>query len=134
MVDIDLLSLRNAAGLLRVLVETQNRFLEFWVSATFAVIIACHLGFRSLMEAHSGLAAVMFAACSVNMFSRRLLAQRAVFLDVGEMLTFLETGNQLQLIDLSRFYALVTVIVGITSTLFFIWLTFKNRKVPQAAT
>ena len=134
MVDIDLLSLRNAAGLLRVLVETQNRFLEFWVSATFAVIIACHLGFRSLMEAHSGLAAVMVAACSVNMFSRRLLAQRAVFLDGGEMLTFLETGNQLQLIDLSRFYALVTVIVGITSTLFFIWLTFKNRKVPQAAT
>ena len=133
MVDINLLSFRNAAGLLRVTVEAQNRFLEFWVSATFAVIIAC-LGFRSLMKAHSGLAAVMFAACSVNMFSRRLLAQSTVFLDGGEMLTFLESGNQLQMFDLSRSYALVTVIVGITSTLFFIWLTFKNRKVPRAAT
>ena len=131
--DIDLLSRRNALGLLRVAIEAQDRFLEFWISATFVVIIACHLGFRTRMTAYSGLAAVTFTVCSVNMLSRRLLAQGAVFMDGDEMPTFLETGNQLQLIDLSRFHALVTVIVGITSTLFFIWLTFKNRKVARAA-
>ena len=67
--DIDLLSRRNALGLLRVAIEAQDRFLEFWISATFVVIIACHLGFRTRMTAYSGLAAVTFTVCSVNMLS-----------------------------------------------------------------
>ena len=108
--------------------ETQDRFFEFWISATFAVIIACHLGSRTLTQGYSAMVAVMYTAFSVNMVSRWLLAQGAVTQYRGQMLTILEADSRSQLVDLARFLTFGTLVVGTIITLFFIWFTFKNRK------
>ena len=70
----------------------------------------------------------MYAAFSVNMVSRWLLAQGAVTRYRGEMLTLLEGNNASQLFDLSRFLTFVTLVFGTVITLFFVWFTFKNPK------
>ena len=58
---------------------------EFWISATFAVIIACHLGSRTYPRFHA-LMALLYTAFSINMLSRWLLAQGAVVRYRDEML------------------------------------------------
>ena len=125
---IETLSLAEAVELFYMAMETQDRFFEFWISATFAVIIACHLGSRTLAQGYSAMVAVMYTAFSVNMVSRWLLAQGAVTRYRGEMLTLLEANNRSQLVDLARFLTFGTLVVGTIITLFFIWFTFKNRK------
>ena len=125
---IETLSLAEAVELFYMAMETQDRFFEFWISATFAVIIACHLGSRTLTKGYSALLAVMYTAFSVNMVSRWLLAQGAVTRYRGEMLTILEADSRAQLVDLSRFLTFGTLAVGTIITLFFIWFSFKNRK------
>ena len=125
---IETLSLAEAVELFYMAMETQDRFFEFWISATFAVIIACHLGSRTLAQGYSAMVAVMYTAFSVNMVSRWLLAQGAVTQYRGQMLTILEADSRAQLVDLSRFLTFGTLVVGTIITLFFIWFTFKNRK------
>ena len=125
---IETLSLAEAVELFYMAMETQDRFFEFWISATFAVIIACHLGSRTLTQGYSAMVALMYTAFSVNMVSRWLLAQGAVTQYRGQMLTILEADSRAQLVDLSRFLTFGTLVVGTIITLFFIWFTFKNRK------
>ena len=128
MAEIGTLSLHDAVELFYMAMETQDRFFEFWISATFAVIIACHLGSRTLTPGFSAILALMYTAFSVNMISRWLLAQGAVTRYRSEMFAFLEADNRAQLIDLSRLLTLGTLVLGTTITLFFIWFTLKNRK------
>ncbi|HBW83484.1 MAG TPA: hypothetical protein DEF79_05530 [Gammaproteobacteria bacterium] len=130
----DLLSLPDAVELFYMAMETQDRFFEFWISATFAVIIACHLGSRTLTRGYSAIMAMMYTAFSVNMTSRWLLAQGAVTRYRAEMLTILEADTGSRLVDLARFLTFGTLIFGTICTLFFIWFTVKGRKVGRAAT
>ena len=125
---IETLSLAEAVELFYMAMETQDRFFEFWISATFAVIIACHLGSRTLTQGYSAMVAVMYTAFSVNMVGRWLLAQGAVTQYRGQMLTILEADSRAQLVDLARLLTFGTLVVGTIITLFFIWFTFKNRK------
>ena len=125
---IETLSLAEAVELFYMAMETQDRFFEFWISATFAVIIACHLGSRTLTQGFSAMVAVMYTAFSVNMISRWLMAQGAVTRYRSEMFALLETDNRAQLIDLSRLLTLSTLVFGTIITLFFVWFTLKNRK------
>ena len=122
------MSLAEAVELFYMAMETQDRFFEFWISATFAVIIACHLGSRTLTQGFSAMVAVMYTAFSVNMISRWLMAQGAVTRYRSEMFALLETDNRAQLIDLSRLLTLSTLVFGTIITLFFVWFTLKNRK------
>ena len=128
MAEIGTLSLHEAVELFYVAMETQDRFFEFWISATFAVIIACHLGSRTLTQGFSAMVAVMYTAFSVNMISRWLMAQGAVTRYRSEMFALLETDNRAQFIDLSRLLTLSTLVFGTIITLFFVWFTLKNRK------
>ena len=130
----DLLSLPDAVELFYMAMETQDRFFEFWISATFAVIIACHLGSRTLTRGYSAIMAMMYTAFSVNMISRWLLAQGAVTRYRAEMLTILEADTGSRLVDLSRFLTFGTLIFGTICTLFFIWFTVKVREDGRAAT
>ena len=122
------LSLHEAVELFYMAMETQDRFFEFWISATFAVIIACHLGSRTLTRGFSAMVAVMYTAFSVNMISRWLLAQGAVTRYRSEMLAFLEADSRAHLVDLSRLLTFGTLVLGTITALIFIWFTLKNRK------
>ena len=62
MAEIGTLSLHDAVELFYMAMETQDRFFEFWISATFAVIIACHLGSRTLTPGFSAILALMYTA------------------------------------------------------------------------
>ena len=75
--EIGTLSLHDAVELFYMAMETQDRFFEFWISATFAVIIACHLGSRTLTQGFSAMLALMYTAFSVNMISRWLTGSRS---------------------------------------------------------
>ena len=124
------LSLYESVDLFYLTLRTQDGFFDFWISATFAVIIACHSGSRTLTKGFSLLMAVMYTVFSVNMLSRWLLAQGAVFRYLSAMLalTGAEVDGGYDLFGLSRSLTLGTVIIGTIITLFFIWVTFKNRK------
>ena len=122
------LSLYEAVQLFYLALSAQDRFFEFWISATFAVIIACHLGSRTLTQGFSALMALLYTAFSINMLSRWLLAQGAVVRYRDEMLALSGGDGRLELVDLSRSLTFGTLIIGTLITLFFVWFTFKKRK------
>ena len=122
------LSLFEAAQLFYIALGTQDRFFEFWISATFAVIMACHLGSHSLTRSFSVLMSVLYIAFSVNMLTRWQLASSAVFRFRSDMLAISGVDGRFQLIELSRTLTLVTLIAGTAVTLFFIWFTLRHRK------
>jgi len=124
------LSLYESVELFYLTLSTQDRFFDFWISATFAVIIACHLGSRTLTKGFSILMAVMYTVFSVNMLSRWLLAQGAVFRYLSEMIALAgaEVEGGYELFGFSRSLTFGTLVVGTIITLFFIWVTFNNRK------
>ena len=72
------LSLYEATELFYIVLETQDRFFEFWITATFAVIIACHLGSSILTRSFSVMISLMYVAFSINMIGRWFLAAGAV--------------------------------------------------------
>ena len=84
------LSLYEPIQLFYLAHSAQDQFFEFWISATFAVIIACHLGSRTLTQGFSALMALLYTAFSINMLSRWLLAQGAVVRYRDEMLALSE--------------------------------------------
>ena len=122
------LSLYESVQLFYLTLSTQDRFFDFWISATFAVIIACHLGSRTLTQGFSALMALLYTAFSINMLSRWLLAQGAVVRYRTEMLALSGGDGRLELVDLSRSLTFGTLIIGTVVTLFFVWFTFKKRK------
>ena len=58
--------------------ETQDRFFEFWITATFAVIIACHLGSKTLTKGFSLMISLLYLAFSAKMIAHWYLAGGAV--------------------------------------------------------
>ena len=122
------LSLYEATELFYTVLETQDRFFEFWITATFAVIIACHLGSSILTQSFSVMISFMYVAFSINMIGRWFLAAGAVSRYRNDMAS--QSGIQLneQLIDLSRMLSTTTLLVGTSVTIFFVWYTYKNQK------
>ena len=114
------LSLYESVQLFYLTLSTQDRFFDFWISATFAVIIACHLGSRTLTKGFSVLMAVMYTVFSVNMLLRWLLAQGAVFRYLSEMIALAgaEVEGGYELFGLSRSLTFGTLVVGTIITLF----------------
>ena len=122
------LSLYEATELFYTVLETQDRFFEFWITATFAVIIACHLGSSILTQSFSVMISFMYVAFSTNMIGRWFLAAGAVSRYRNDMAS--QSGIQLneQLMDLSRMLSMTTLLVGTSVTIFFVWYTYKNQK------
>ena len=122
------LSLYEATELFYIVLETQDRFFEFWITATFAVIIACHLGSSILTRSFSLMISFMYLAFSINLIGRWSFVAEAVSRYRNDMAS--QSGIQLneQLIDLSRMLSMTTLIVGTAITIFFVWYTCKNQK------
>ena len=122
------LSLYETTELFYIILEAQDRFFEFWITATFAVIIACHLGSSILTRSFSLMISFMYLAFSINLIGRWVFVAEAVSRYRNDMAS--QSGIQLneQLIDLSRMLSTTTLLVGTTVTIFFVWYTYKNRK------
>ena len=122
------LSLYETTELFYIILEAQDRFFEFWITATFAVIIACHLGSSILTRSFSLMISFMYLAFSINLIGRWFFVAEAVSRYRNDMAS--QSGIQLneQLIDLSRMLSMTTLIVGPAITIFFVWYTYKNQK------
>ena len=121
------LSLYETTELFYIILEAQDRFFEFWITATFAVIIACHLGSSILTRSFSLMISFMYLAFSINLIGRWVFVAEAVSRYRNDMAS--QSGIQLneQLIDLSRMLSTTTLLVGTTVTIFFVWYTYKNQ-------
>ena len=122
------LSLYETTELFYIILEAQDRFFEFWITATFAVIIACHLGSSILTRSFSLMISFMYLAFSINLIGRWVFVAEAVSRYRNDMAS--QSGIQLneQLIDLSRMLSMTTLIVGTVITIFFVLYTYKNQK------
>ena len=129
------LKLSEAAELFYIAMETQDRFFEFWITATFAVIIACHLGSKTLTKGFSAMISLLYLAFSANMIARWYLAGGAVggFRDsmidgMTQLGGFMNPESQEILIDISRVSSRGTLFIGTAVTIFFVWYTYNNQK------
>ena len=129
------LTFSEAAELFYIAMETQDRFFEFWITATFAVVIACHLGSKTLTKGFSTMISLLYLAFSANMIARWYLAGGAVggFRDamIGDMLQpggFMSPESQEILMYISRISARGTLFIGTAVTIFFVWYTYNNQK------
>ena len=129
------LTLSEATELFYIAMETQDRFFEFWITATFAVIIACHLGSKTLTKGFSAMISLLYLAFSANMIARWYLAGGAVggFRDsmidgMTQLGGFMNPEIQEILIDISRISSRGTLFIGTAVTIFFVWYTYNNQK------
>jgi len=122
------LTLPEATELFYLALDTQDRFFEFWITATFAVIIACHLGSNILTHTFSIMISIMYLAFSANMISRWFLANGAVNRYRNDMASQANIQLQEQLIELSRILSVTTLLAGTAITIFFVWYTYQNQK------
>ena len=129
------LTFSEAAELFYIAMETQDRFFEFWITATFAVVIACHLGAKTLTKGFSAMISLLYLAFSANMIARWYLAGGAVggFRDamISDMVHpggFMSPESQEILMYISRISARGTLFIGTAVTIFFVWYTYNNQK------
>ena len=129
------LTFSEAAELFYIAMETQDRFFEFWITATFAVVIACHLGSKTLTKGFSTMISLLYLAFSANMIARWYLAGGAVggFRDamISDMVHpggFMSPESQEILMYISRIGARGTLFIGTALTIFFVWYTYNNQK------
>ena len=129
------LKLSEAAELFYIAMETQDRFFEFWITATFAVIVACHLGSKTLTKGISAIISLLYLAFSANMIARWYLAGGAVggFRDamidgMTQLGGFMNPESQEILLYISRISSRGTLFIGTAMTIFFVWYTYNNQR------
>ena len=101
--------------------NTLDRFFDFWLSATFAVVVAAHLGRDSINRSYAGIIVVLYLS-----FTLSVLARQVVFSNF--MITLRENMNNLEglpdinwaipIIDGSL---LITMALGTVSAVYFLW-------------
>ena len=129
------LTFSEAAELFYIAMETQDRFFEFWITATFAVVIACHLGSKTLTKGFSAMISLLYLAFSANMIARWYLAGGAVggFRDamidgMTQLDGFMNPESQEIFMYISRISSRGTLFIGTAVTIFFVWYTYNNQK------
>ena len=129
------LTFSEATELFYIAMETQDRFFEFWITATFAVVIACHLGSKTLTKGFSTMISLLYLAFSANMIARWYLAGGAVggFRDamingMTQLDGFMNPESQEIFMYISRISSRGTLFIGTAVTIFFVWYTYSNQK------
>ena len=123
------LSLYEASELFYLALDTQDRFFEFWITATFAVIIACHIGSTILSRSFSIMISFIYLAFSANMIGKWFIAGEAMTRYRDMIATHTGIQPQGTLADLSTMLSMTTLFIGTGITIFFVWYTYKNQKV-----
>tara|TARA_B100000945_G_C20252180_1_gene535058 strand:+ start:224 stop:631 length:408 start_codon:yes stop_codon:yes gene_type:complete len=129
------LTFSEVAELFYIAMETQDRFFEFWITATFAVVIACHLGSKTLTKGFSTMISLLYLAFSANMIARWYLAggavgsfRNAMTDGMTQLGGFMNPESQEILMYISRISSRGTLFIGTAMTIFFVWYTFNNQK------
>jgi len=101
--------------------NTLDRFFEFWLTATFAVIVAAHLGKETITGAYAKVIITLYLAFTVS-----ILARQAVFSSFMATLRERIAGSQ-DIPDIGWFIPiidgslLVTMGLGTVAAVYFVW-------------
>ena len=107
-------------------IETYDSGFEFWLTGTFAVIVACHLGQDILDKWYALFLATLYTMFSLNMLFRSMLAGELI-VRYREQLQQLSITSETWLSSGNVMLASITFIVGFFGTLFFVFRTLRRK-------
>ena len=110
---------------LYVVLEAADRLIEFWLSASFAIVVATFLAAGRLNKALFGLITVTYTLVSVQMFLRWWL-NLTKFVEIRTQL--IDRGEPYNLIlSISGGYIQIAIfVIGTFGTLYFVWHTYRQ--------
>ena len=107
-------------------IEAYDSGFEFWLTGTFAVIVACHLGQDILDKWYTLFLAILYTIFSINMLFRSLLAAELIT-RYREQLPQFGIISEPWLVFGNMMIATITFIVGFFGTLFFVFRTLRRK-------
>ena len=107
-------------------IEAYDSGFEFWLTGTFAVIVACHLGQDILDKWYTLFLAILYTIFSINMLFRSMLASELI-LRYREQLPQFGVTSEAWLVSGNLVLASITFTVGFFGTLFFIIRTLRTK-------
>jgi hypothetical protein len=107
-------------------IEAYDSGFEFWLTGTFAVIVACHLGQDILDRWYMLFLAALYTMFSLNMLFRSMLASELI-LRYREQLPQFGVTSEAWLVSGNVVLASITFTVGFFGTLFFIIRTLRKK-------
>lgn len=107
-------------------IEAYDSGFEFWLTGTFAVIVACHLGQDILDRWYTLFLAALYTMFSFNMLFRSMLASELILRYRGQ-LPQVGITSELWLVSGNVLLATATFIVGFLGTVFFILRTLRDK-------
>ncbi len=118
----------NIYETLYAVLEASDRIFEFWITASFAVVIATFLAASRVTKVMFVLISFTYGIVLANMLIRWSIATLK-FREIQASL--IEQGKVFPsslLIDTSGFLTITTFIIGTCGTLYFVWFTYRNQK------
>ena len=107
-------------------IETFDSGFEFWLTGTFAVIVACHLGQDILDKWYTLLLAALYTMFSFNMMFRTMLASE-IIARYREQLPQFGITFETWLVSGNVVLASITFTAGFFGTLFFVLRTLRQK-------
>ena len=110
------------------LAEAFDRAYEFWITGTFAVIVACYLGKHLLDKTFAIALASLYTLFSANIFIRLYMGRESIGKVRNEIQRFDEFERffvQSHIVQISFLFLVLTILLGFIGTLFFIWHSYK---------
>ncbi|MGR8946682.1 MAG: hypothetical protein ACU84Q_01455 [Gammaproteobacteria bacterium] len=111
------------------ILETVDRILEFWISASFAIVVAIFLGAERLNKTMFFLISIAYSLVTANMFVRtwinasKFVEIRTLLIDKGEIF-------DASLSTLAWLLQLGVMTFGTFGTLFFVWYMYRHNNSP----
>jgi len=118
----------NIYETLYAVLEASDRIFEFWITASFAVVIATFFAASRMTKIMFVLISFMYAIVSANMAIRWSIATlkfrelQAALIEQGEVFP------ASLLVNTSGLLTITTFVIGTCGTLYFAWYTYRNQK------
>ncbi len=118
----------NIYETLYAVLEASDRIFEFWITASFAVVIATFLAASRVTKVMFVLISFTYGIVLANMLIRWSIATlkfrelQAALIEQGEVFP------SSLLINTSGLLTITTFVIGTCGTLYFVWFTYRNQK------
>ena len=101
--------------------NTLDRFFDFWLSATFAVVVAAHLGRDSINRPYAGVIVVLYLSFTLSILARQFVFSNFM-ITLRDNMTKIEglpdINWAIPIVDGSL---LITMALGTVSAVYFLW-------------
>ena len=126
--EASLMATAELHDILFAMIDTMDQIIEFWLTASFAVVIATHFLAGQMTRLTAGLLAGGYCLMSALLGARLAV----VGTKMSEVLVRLDAAGEtfpMGLIGVVRVLLLCTVVFGFCAVLFFLWRTGKSAEV-----